>query len=200
MYLQATTVEPQTVAVAEPDSAAEPCCQGNCTAAGHQKYYSVAGDLFGHQHCGECCLDPKNYNLYATSALDLATSAQDVDVCTGTCRRYHFFEKNLTLSPVASPCTSLFGFTKYDSTVTHGFGPVSVTLDLYDLPNESFVSARCALPELSLLPSFGPPRNDFASVFAGSLDAGKCVDAADKAVMAKEGANLQVIPRHLWYY
>jgi hypothetical protein len=79
-------------------------------------------------------LNPKNYNLY------------------------HFFEKNLTLSPVASPCASLFGFTKYDSTVTHGFGPVSVTLDLYDLPNESFVSARYALPELSLMPLSVPRR------------------------------------------
>ncbi len=78
VYLQATTVEPQTVAVAEPDSAAEPCCQGNCTAAGHQKYYSVASAASGKPHCGECCLDPKNYNLYATSAHDLATSAQDL--------------------------------------------------------------------------------------------------------------------------
>jgi len=46
---------------------------------------------------------------------------------------YHFFEKNLTHSAVDSPCES-FGFTKYDSTVTHGFGPVKMTLDLYDKP------------------------------------------------------------------
>jgi hypothetical protein len=176
LFLAVTAAVPLPAFIADAVDMVQPCCQSNCTVAGQQKYYSVASAASGKPHCGECCLNPKNYNLY------------------------HFFEKNLTLSPVASPCASLFGFTKYDSTVTHGFGPVSVTLDLYDLPNESFVSARYALPELSLLTSFGPPRNDFASVFAGSLDAGKCVDAADKAVMAKEGANLQVIPRHLWYY
>ena len=46
---------------------------------------------------------------------------------------FHFFEKNLTKSESDSPCKG-FGYTKYDSTVTHGFGPVSMTLDLYDLP------------------------------------------------------------------
>ena len=36
--------------------------------------------------------------------------------------------------------TCRFGFTKYDSTVTHGFGPISMTLDLYDLPNATTVA------------------------------------------------------------
>lgn len=46
---------------------------------------------------------------------------------------YHFFEKNLTHSDTEFPCRS-FGYGKYDSTVTHGFGPIKMTLDLYDLP------------------------------------------------------------------
>merc|ERR1712166_138380 len=92
-----------------------PCCQGKCAAAGQEKYWSIAsslGPFGGKKHCGECCIDPKNYNLY------------------------HFFEKNLTKSVVDSPCES-FGFTKYDSTVTHGAGPIKVTLDLYDVPTNS---------------------------------------------------------------
>jgi hypothetical protein len=46
---------------------------------------------------------------------------------------YHLFEPNLTKSETVSPCLG-FGFTKYDSTVTHGVWPVKMTLDLYDLP------------------------------------------------------------------
>lgn len=86
-----------------------PCCEGACTTAGEEKYWSIASGIFGKKHCGECCMDPKKYNLY------------------------HFFEKNLTKSATDSPCAG-FGFTKYDSTVTHGFGPVKMTLDLYDAP------------------------------------------------------------------
>merc|ERR1719453_2563475 len=54
-------------------------------------------------------MDPKKYNLF------------------------HHFESNLTHTNLLSPCHH-FGYTKYDSTVTHGFGPISMTLDLYDLP------------------------------------------------------------------
>merc|ERR1711907_928239 len=85
------------------------CCEGACTTAGEEKYWSIASGIFGDKHCGECCMKPSDYKLY------------------------HFFEKNLTHSDVASPCES-FGYTKYDSTVTHGFGPVKMTLDLYDEP------------------------------------------------------------------
>lgn len=60
-------------------------------------------------HCGECCMDPSKYSTY------------------------HIFEKNLTKATTDSPC-SAFGFTLYDSTVTHGFGPIKMTLDLYDKP------------------------------------------------------------------
>merc|ERR1711968_93813 len=86
----------------------QPCCQGKCTKPGEEKYWSLARGLF-KKHCGECCMNPKEYKLY------------------------HFFEKNLTKSAVDSPCKS-FGYSKYDSTVTHGFGPIKMTLDLYDLP------------------------------------------------------------------
>merc|ERR1712072_463207 len=91
--------------------AQQPCCQGACQTAGLEKYYSVAKSMTGVEHCGECCMDPKKYKLY------------------------HFFEKNLTKATDDSPCKG-FGFTKYDSTVTHGFGPVKMTLDLYDKPSE----------------------------------------------------------------
>jgi len=87
----------------------EPCCQGKCQTEGEEKYWSIASGILGGKHCGECCMDPSKYNLF------------------------HFFEKNLTKSESDSPCKG-FGYTKYDSTVTHGFGPVSMTLDLYDLP------------------------------------------------------------------
>merc|ERR1711959_302120 len=94
-------------ASALPFVAQQPCCQGKCQTAGQEKYWSIAKSILGTKHCGECCMDPKEYKLY------------------------HLFEKNLTKSAVDSPCKS-FGFTKYDSTVTHGFGPVKMTLDLYD--------------------------------------------------------------------
>merc|ERR1740130_1343162 len=96
-------------AVTKEEAAAPPCCEGACKTAGEEKYWSIAKGIFGKPHCGECCMDPSKYNLY------------------------HFFEKNLTKSAVASPCES-FGYTKYDSTVTHGFGPVKMTLDLYNKP------------------------------------------------------------------
>merc|ERR1719456_324363 len=86
-----------------------PCCQGKCKEPGMEKYWSIAKSMFGTPHCGESCMNPKDYKLY------------------------HFFEANLTKSEVDSPCVS-FGYTKYDSTPTHGFGPVKMTLDLYDLP------------------------------------------------------------------
>jgi hypothetical protein len=88
----------------------EKCCVGACKTG--EKYYSVAESILGTKHCGECCMDPKDYKLY------------------------HLFEKNLTKADNESPCAITFGYTKYDSTVTHGFGPVKMTLDLYDLPTE----------------------------------------------------------------
>merc|ERR1711918_121341 len=91
----------------------DPCCVGQCDAtAGLEKYWSIASSIFGTKHCGECCMSPSDYKLY------------------------HFFESNLTKSDVDYPCKS-FGFTKYDLTTTHGFGPISMTLDLYNEPSGS---------------------------------------------------------------
>jgi len=96
----------------EESATTQPCCQGACATAGQEKYYSIAKSLFGTKHCGECCMDPKDYP------------------------KYHLFERNLTKAATDSPCKG-FGYTKYDSTTTHGFGPVKMTLDLYDLPSTS---------------------------------------------------------------
>ena len=101
-----------TVSLAVSDPLAK-CCEGNCTVVGQEKYWSIAESILGKQHCGEACIDPSDY------------------------AKYHRFEKNLTLSTVGvSPC-AVFGFTEYDSTPTHGFGPIQMTLDLYNLPEES---------------------------------------------------------------
>merc|ERR1711959_717259 len=87
------------------------CCVGKCSVAGEEKYWSIASGILGKQHCGEACMKPSDYKLY------------------------HFFEKNLTKSDSDTPCSD-FGFTVYDSTPTHGFGPVKMTLDLYNKPSE----------------------------------------------------------------
>merc|ERR1711865_662792 len=96
------------------EAEAEPCCQGKCAEAGLEKYWSIAKSMTGVQHCGEGCMDPSKYSLY------------------------HIFEKNLTKSDSDTPCSD-FGFTTYDSTDTHGFGPVKMTLDLYNLPAAGFI-------------------------------------------------------------
>jgi len=93
----------------EPKAAPTPCCRGACPA-GEEKYWSLASGVFGGEHCGECCLDPSKYPLF------------------------HLFERNLTKAErTVTPCHD-FGYTVYDSTPTHGLGPVSITLDLYDQP------------------------------------------------------------------
>ena len=33
-------------------SAPEPCCEGACTVAGQEKYWSIAQSVFGVKHCG----------------------------------------------------------------------------------------------------------------------------------------------------
>jgi len=80
------------------------CCSGACTVEGEEKYYSI--DTI-HNMCGECCMNPDDY------------------------RKYHLFEPGLTKADNDSPCGPL-GFHTYDSTVTHGFGNIKMTLDLYD--------------------------------------------------------------------
>lgn len=95
-------------------SETKPCCEGHCVDSSKAKYYSVAKSMTGKKHCGECCMDPKKYWLF------------------------HFFEKNLTKADNDSPC-KVFGYTVYDSTDTHGFGPVSMTLDLYNQPDSDAI-------------------------------------------------------------
>ena len=48
--------------------------------------------------------------------------------------KFKLFEPGLTKANVSSPCLPL-GYPDYDSTVTHGFGDLKMTLDLYD-PSE----------------------------------------------------------------
>ena len=84
--------------------AAEPCCKACDTSAGLAKYYSI--DKL-HNMCGECCMKPSDYP------------------------KYHLFEPGLkAANGTNTPCDDL-SYPTYDSTVTHGFGPIKMTLDLY---------------------------------------------------------------------
>lgn len=78
-----------------------PCCL-TCTEP-QEKYYSI--DKL-HNECGECCMDPKHYLIFK------------------------IFEPGLTKANDETPCAD-FRYKNYTGTVTHGFGPVSMTLDLY---------------------------------------------------------------------
>eukprot|EP00294_Goniomonas_avonlea_P009437 CAMPEP_0114546368 /NCGR_PEP_ID=MMETSP0114-20121206/3896_1 /TAXON_ID=31324 /ORGANISM="Goniomonas sp, Strain m" /LENGTH=212 /DNA_ID=CAMNT_0001730857 /DNA_START=6 /DNA_END=644 /DNA_ORIENTATION=- len=80
-----------------------PCCE-TCTVSGEEKYYSI-----DHRHnmCGECCMNPKYYP------------------------EYKIFEPGLKKAADNTPCPD-FKFSTYNSTVTHGFGPIKMTLDLYN--------------------------------------------------------------------
>ena len=89
--------------------AAAKCCDGPCTAPGYEKYYSV--DV-PHGFCGETCIHPEAYPLFKV------------------------FEKNLTKADGPSPCKEQFDpsgtkYSVYNSTVTHGVGPLTIKLDLY---------------------------------------------------------------------
>lgn len=84
-----------------------PCCK-TC-AEPLEKYYSV--DV-PHGFCGETCMNPKRYWIFK------------------------IFESNLTKAEDNTPCSEQFTphgghYTKYQSTVTHGFPGLSITLDLY---------------------------------------------------------------------
>ena len=80
------------------------CCEGECEGD-LQKYYSIDTR---HNMCGECCMLDSDY------------------------KKYKLFEPGLTKANVTSPCTTQLGYPTYDSTVTHGGGPITMTLDLYD--------------------------------------------------------------------
>merc|ERR1719198_2597085 len=82
-----------------------PCCEGACAEPYH-KYFSIADDS-GPWLCGETCIRDPFYPIF------------------------HLFEKNLTLATDDSVCADA-GYTKYNSTVTHGGGGLYCTLDLYE--------------------------------------------------------------------
>jgi cathepsin X len=82
-----------------------PCCL-KCTEP-QEKYFSI--DKI-HDQCGECCMQPKNYFIFK------------------------IFEPGLTKATDNSPCGDN-NFKTYDTTVTHGFGPVKMTLDLFNRTN-----------------------------------------------------------------
>lgn len=76
--------EPTWGALAEPsdEPEAEPCCQGACAGSGLEKYYSIAKSIFGKPHCGECCMDPKKYNLSAVGPwCQYACAGRGLAVC-----------------------------------------------------------------------------------------------------------------------
>lgn len=74
-----------------------------------QKYYSIDER---ENHCGESCIEPPFYKLFKV------------------------FEPGLLPAPVTntSVCGSV-GYPYYNSTVTHGIWPLSITVDLYDREN-----------------------------------------------------------------
>lgn len=90
----------------------EQCCS-SCTKRGQVKYYSIDKKF---NSCGECCISPSLFRVYK------------------------IFEKGLEKAFSSSPCRDL-NYTSYLETVSHGFGPVKVTLDRYHPTKESDVCA-----------------------------------------------------------
>merc|ERR1711907_781598 len=80
------------------------CCK-SCDS-GKSKYFSIADDS-GPWLCGETCIRDSFYWIF------------------------HLFEKNLTKATDLNVCKDA-GYTKYNSTVTHGGGGLDCTLDLYE--------------------------------------------------------------------
>lgn len=85
----------------------EKCCTICDTSSGLAKYYSIDTN-FGHDACGETCIDPSTYDLI------------------------HLFERGLTPSTDSDTPCSDNGYTVYDKTVTHGVGKIATTLDMYN--------------------------------------------------------------------
>jgi hypothetical protein len=81
----------------------DPCCV-TCEVEGQEKYYSIDKRF---NNCGECCMSPDDYDLYSK------------------------FEKGLEKANSSTPCADLH-FNVYIETVTHGAGPIKMTLDMYD--------------------------------------------------------------------
>jgi hypothetical protein len=92
------------------------CCGACDESAGYAKYYSVD---HAHNMCGESCIQPSRFHFYKLfePGLEPAKSAGE------------------------SVCREL-GYSVYDSTPTHGFGPVKATVDLYKQPEELAAAAE----------------------------------------------------------
>lgn len=89
-----------------PSMDSDMCCDGECDGD-LNKYYSIDTR---HNMCGECCMLDSDYHIYK------------------------IFERGLTKANSTAPCSDL-GYPIYDSTETHGAGPIQMTLDLYDPEN-----------------------------------------------------------------
>merc|ERR1712100_847832 len=81
-----------------------------CRLLGKEKYFSIADDS-GPWLCGETCISDSFYWIF------------------------HIFEKNLTKATDLNTCKDA-GYTKYNSTVTHGGAGLYCTLDLYECTKE----------------------------------------------------------------
>ena len=80
----------------------EKCCV-TCTNPGEEKYYSIDER---RNNCGECCMKPEDYDLYKK------------------------FEKGLEKAQSSTPCAD-FNYHTYLETETHGFGNITMILDMY---------------------------------------------------------------------
>jgi len=116
-------------------------CCKECVAP-KVKYYSVDTP---HGHCGEACMRPEHY------------------------QGFKLFEPNLTLAGNLS-CKAL-GWPVYNSTVTHGVPPITMTLDLYDHnPAAEAVQTKVDMPKSALF--------DLDNTMILQPPAGKTGDAA----------------------
>jgi hypothetical protein len=143
------------------------CCVGRCTDQNMEKYYSIAlgpdpnsKRVLG-KHCGESCMDPADF------------------------KKYHLFEPGLTLANgTYTPCADM-GFTNYWETETHGAGPITATVDLYNTPEDlkgddaKCCVGRCTDPIMQKYYSiaFGPDPN--SKRVLGKHCGESCLDPAD---------------------
>jgi len=119
---------------------AQPCC--NVCSDPQNKYYSIALGKNGDKHCGESCIQDKYYGLF------------------------HLLEKDLLKAESANPCKD-HGYGVYSTTVTHGFGPIKVTLDLYNPDSKGMEVSEKALSaaEAPVVPTEGAKDGDATSPF-----------------------------------
>ena len=96
------------------------CCVGSCQAP-EEKYYSLDPHT---GYCGECCMDPKYFNLYK------------------------IFEKWLAKDETTdSPCAQR-EYNHYLETEKHGVYPVTMTVDLYSKEDDGLDSVREMIADL----------------------------------------------------